>query len=160
MLHGLRIMFLIIPPYSFLALAAISVFCCASLQLAKNICKISSQELQTTNHSLIGTCFALILVSEIAMILSTLGMLYLTSMIPSPLSRVHSEWGIAYEKTYFELAAYYVVYGLVYASLQFPSAFILRKAVSKDFIKLFTYFCALNTGMWLMANLGMEFIIP
>jgi hypothetical protein len=37
----------------------------------------------------------------------------LTSVIPNPLSRVHSEWGIAYEKTYFELAAYYVVYGLV-----------------------------------------------
>ena len=159
MLHGFRVLFLIIPPYSLIAFAGIIGFCYASLYLAKSICKISSQEIQTRNHSLIGTGFALVLVSEIAMVVSTLGMLYFTSIFPSPLSRVHSEWGIAYAKAYFELAAYYVVYGLFYAGLQFPSAFILKKTVGKEFVQLFVCFCALNTCMWLLANLVMAIII-
>jgi hypothetical protein len=153
MFHGLRALFLIIPPNSLIALGVVLFICILSLFISATICKIRAREFQSKNHSLFGTILALFLVSEVAMVITTIWMLLFTNIAIGPLTRVHNEWGIAANNAYVDVVAYYIIYGLIYANLQFPSAFILRKAIGKNFAGFFVCFISFNSGIWVIGNM-------
>jgi len=151
--HGLRMMFLIIPPHSLIALGVILIVCILSLILSTKICKIRSVDLKTKNHSFFGTVLELCLVAEVAMVITTIFMMVFTNVAIGPLTSVHNEWGIAANHTYVQLISYYVIYGLIYLNLQFPSAYILKRAIGNQFAGFFVCFIAFNTGIWVLGNM-------
>jgi len=153
MFHGLRFIFLIVPPYSLIALGVILVICILSLILSLRIHKIRVVEIHTKDQSLFATIIALLLFSEVAMVITTVVMMVFTNVAIGPLTSVHNEWGIAANHTYVQLISYYMVYGLIYANLQFPSAFVLRKPLGNQFAGFFVCFIAFNTGIWVLGNM-------
>ena len=153
MFHGLRFITLLVPPYSFIALGVILVVCILSLIFSLRINKIRIRQLKAENQNLFVTLFALFIISEVAMIITTILMMIYTNVIISPLSRVHSEWGLVTAQDYLNLVYYYVIYGVVYANLQFLSAFVLRKPLGNQFAGFFVCFSAFNTGIWVLGNM-------
>jgi hypothetical protein len=67
-----------------------------------------------------------------------------------PLTAVYNEFGGISNVV---IVSYYVIYGLIYANLQFPSAFILRKAIGSQFAGFFVCFVGFNTGIWVTGNI-------
>ena len=153
MFHGLRILYLIIPPYSLATLGIILVICILSLFLSLWINKKKVIQLGNNQQSVLSTIFALFLISEVAMVITTLFMTAFTNIVIGPLTRVHYEWGIAANKAFVDLAAYYAIYGLIYANLQFLSAFVLKKPLGNRSATFFVCFLTLNTGIWVIGNL-------
>jgi len=153
MFHGFRMFFLIIPPYSFIALGIISFICILSLFLSLRINKMRMIQLQHKDQSFFATLVVLILISEVAMVVTAIFMLIFTNVVLGPLSGVHSEWGIVTYQDHINLISYYIVYGLIYANLQFLSAFVFRKPLGNRFAPLFVCYLTFNTGIWVSGNL-------
>jgi hypothetical protein len=95
----------------------------------------------------------LVVISEVAMVLTTVFMMVFTNVVISPLTSIHNEWGIAANHTYIQLICYYVIYGLVYANLQFLSGFVLKKPLDEHFAGIFVCFLTFNTGIWVLGNM-------
>ena len=153
MFHRLRILYLIIPPYSLVILGIILVICILSLFLSLWINKKKVIQLGNNQQSVLSTIFALFLISEVAMVITTLFMTAFTNIVIGPLTRVHNEWGIAANNAFVDLVAYYAIYGLIYANSQFLSAFVLRRPLGNRFAPFFVCFLTLNTGIWVIGNL-------
>jgi len=153
MFHGLRILYLIIPPYSLITLGIILVICILSLYFSLRMNKIHIRQIHTKDQNLVASVFALFIISEVAMVLTTVFMMVFTNVVVSPLTSVHNEWGIAANHTYIQLIYYYVIYGLVYANLQFISGFVLRKPLGEHFAGIFVCFLTFNTGIWVLGNM-------
>jgi len=153
MFHGLRMMFLIIPPYSFIAFGIIIAICIISFFLACRICNIRFGVWKENSASFFHIAIVLIVISEVAMVITTVFMLIFTNIVLGPLSGVHSEWGFVVYQDYLNVIFYYAIYGLVYANLQFPSAFVLKKAIGTQFAGFFVCFISFNTGIWVLGNL-------
>ena len=155
MFHGLGALLIIIPPYSLYALGAVLIICILSLIVSARICKIRSADMQIKNYGWINTTFLLFIVSEVAVVVSTVLMVIISVIFIGPLTRVNNEFGGIPK---LDLFFYYVIYGLIYANLQFPSAFILKETVGNQFAGFFVCFCAFNTGIWVIANIVLGFL--
>lgn len=139
-----------VPPYSLYVFAAIIIFCTASIFLSVKICKINSTNIQTKSRNLIGTAVLVCIVSEVALVISTIIMALLPLVFMGPLTAVYNEFG---GTSNVVIVSYYVIYGLIYANLQFPSAFILKKAIGNQFVGFFVCFVGFNTGIWVTGNI-------
>jgi len=153
MFHGFHILGIIIPPYSFITLGVIFVISILSLFLSLKINKIRIKEIHTKDQSLLATVISLLFISEVAMVITTIFMLIFTNIVLSPLSGVHSEWGLVTYQDYINLVSYYVVYGLIYANLQVLSGFVFRKPLGNRIAPFFICFLTFNTGIWVFGNL-------
>ena len=153
MFHGFRILLLIMPPYSFITLGIILVICIISMLLSLRINRLRVTQLYNKQQSLLVTVVAILVISEIAMVITTVLMVVLTNVIVSPLSRVHSEWGLVAAQDYLNLLYYYAIYGFIYANLQFLSGFVFRKPLGNQFPSFFGIFLLFNTGIWVVGNL-------
>ena len=150
MFHNFGAILVISPPYSFYVLATNLLICILSLMLSVMICKIRSADLQTRSQNLVGTALILFIISEVALVITTVIMFLLSAIILGPLTAVLNEFGGA---SSIVLVSYYVIYGLIYANLQFPSAFIFKKAVGDQFAGVFICFITINAGIWAIANM-------
>lgn len=153
MFHGFRMFLLIIPPYSLIALGIITFICILSLFLSLRINKMRMIQLQHKDQSIFATPVVLVLISEVAMVVTTIFMLIFTNVVLGPLSGVHSEWGLVTYRDHINLVSYYIIYGLIYANLQFLSVFVFRKPLGNRFALLFVCYLTFNTGIWVTGNL-------
>jgi len=99
---------------------------------------------------MIGTALKLFIVSETAVVVTTVIMFLLSAFILGPLTAVLNEFGGV---SNIVLISYYVIYGLIYLNLQFPSAYILKRAIGNQFAGFFVCFIAFNTGIWVIGNI-------
>ena len=149
MFHNFGAFLVIAPPYSFFVLIANVLICVFSFFLSFKICKIRFADLQIRNHKIIGSVLLLFIVSETAMVITTAVMFLLSAIFIGPLTAVLNEFGGV---SNIVLVSYYVIYGLIYANLQFLSAFIFRKMLGNQFAGFFVCFLTFNTGIWVFGN--------
>jgi len=123
---GYGILSFLIPWSALIILALLLGISFAGAYLGKVVFKIRRKDIANRKGSLVPTVLILWGFSAAAMYISVFTMLAISSAIPY-FNGVHSEWGFAHENAYGPAAVYIACWMLLYAILQIPGFFVVKR---------------------------------
>ena len=123
---GYGLIFMLMPPYSFLWIAYVLVITFIAVYAGKRIFHIEKDDIVASSiRSLVWPLWGL---SVAAVLVSLIVVWNVSGAIPW-MSVVHSEWGIEFEKAWTQATIYYLGWMIIYFALLMTTSFLYKKKI-------------------------------